>query len=194
MNAGPDNDPRLPLLSGEDALFEADRIGIDPKYLTQPIWLMLLARPKYAKALYAVLTDLLFRSTIPVRLRELLIMRIGWATAAEFEWAQHWIVAERAGVNMDAIVGVRDWQNCPLFDDAERAGLAAADDVVLSGKVGPSAWADLRHHFGEAEVLEITVVIATWHYVSVLVRSLQVPLDDGMVRWPPDGVAPAAGN
>ena len=75
MNAGPDNDPRLPLLSGEDALFEADRIGIDPKYLTQPIWLMLLARPKYAKALYAVLTDLLFRSTIPVRLREVLIMR-----------------------------------------------------------------------------------------------------------------------
>ncbi len=185
-----DGGPRLPLLSATDALAAAERIGIDPKYLTQPIWTMLLARPKYATAVYAVLTDLLFRPTLPVRLREILIMRIGWATAAEFEWAQHWQVATRAGIDPDDILGVRDWRGCDRFDDADRAALAAADDVVQHGAVTSSSWSDLRVHYGDSELLEIVAVVATWHHVSVLVRSLQVPLDEGMTRWPPDGLAP----
>lgn len=185
-----DDAPRLPLLSRAEALAAAEQIGIDPKYLVQPVWLMLLARPKYAKAVYAVLTDLLFRSTIPVRLRELLIMRIGWASAAEFEWAQHWQVAERAGVDMDAVLAVRDWRQSDRFDPAERAALAAADDVVERGEVSATTWAQLREHFGEPQQLEITAVVATWHYISVLVRSLRVPLDDGMTAWPPDGASP----
>jgi alkylhydroperoxidase family enzyme len=186
----PGDGPRLPLLDIEDARAAAERIGIDPKYLTQPIWTMLLARPKYARALYQVLTDLLFRSTIPPRLRELLIMRIGWATAAEFEWAQHWDVATRAGVAPNDLLAVRDWQAAERFSDADRAALAAADDVVANGVVGDASWAGLRSHFTEPELLEIVAVLATWHYVSVLVRSLRVPLDEGMTPWPPDGTAP----
>jgi alkylhydroperoxidase family enzyme len=185
-----DHGPRLPVLSQEEALLAAERIGIDAKYLTQPIWLMLLARPKYAKALYSVLTDLLFRSTVPVRLRELLIMRTGWNTAAEFEWSQHWSVAERAGVDMQAVLAVRNWHSSDVFDASERAALAAADDVVENGAITSETWRELGRHYDESELLEITGVIATWHYVSVLVRSLQVPLDDGMTSWPPDGEAP----
>ncbi|CAM3129630.1 carboxymuconolactone decarboxylase family protein [Mycobacterium colombiense] len=185
-----DSDPRLPLLPLEQAAQAADKIGIDPRYLVQPIWTMLLARPKFAKALYSVLTDLLFRSTLPVRLRELLIMRIGWATAAEFEWAQHWQVATRAGVDPEDLLAVRDWRSSDRFDAADQAALAAADDVIAAGEVSDHSWAALRSHYSDSELLELIAVVATWHYVSVLVRSLRVPLDDGMSPWPPDGRAP----
>lgn len=182
--------PRLPLLSLADATAAAETIGIDPRYLVQPIWTMLLARPKYAKALYSVLTDLLFRTIVPVRLRELLIMRIGWATAAEFEWAQHWEVATRAGVDPADLLAVRDWASSDRFDAAERAALAAADDVVTGGEISDATWAALRPYYSDPELLELVAVVSTWHYVSVLVRSLRVPLDDGMSSWPPDGQTP----
>ena len=187
---GPTREPRLPLLDIDTARAAAEKIGIDPKYLTQPIWTMLLARPKYAMALYSVLTDLLFRNTLPVRLRELLIMRIGWATGAEFEWAQHWDVAARAGVDPDDVLAVRDWRSSDRFAAADRAALAAADEIVTAGEISDSGWTVLREHFGEAELLELVGVLATWHYVSVLVRTLRVPLDEGMTAWPPDGRAP----
>ncbi|MCH5677573.1 carboxymuconolactone decarboxylase family protein [Streptomyces gilvus] len=186
----PADGARLPLLSPAAARAAAEEVGIDPAYLTQPIWTMLLARPKYARALYGVLTDLLFRTTLPVRLRELLIMRIGWTTAAEFEWAQHWEVATRAGVDPADLLAVRDWQGSDRFAEADRAALAAADEVVERGEVGDRSWRALRQHFSESEQLELIAVLATWHHVSVLVRSLRVPLDDGMTAWPPDGVAP----
>ncbi|MGV0791476.1 carboxymuconolactone decarboxylase family protein [Mycolicibacterium sp. XJ1819] len=182
--------PRLPLLDNETAAAAADKIGIDAKYLTQPIWTMLLARPKFAKALYGVLTDLLFRNRLPVRLRELLIMRIGWATAAEFEWAQHWQIGNRAGVDPEDLLGVRDWRSTDRFDPADRAALAAADEIVEDGELSDACWAGLREHFDEPELLELVAVLATWHYVSVLVRTLRIPLDEGMSSWPPDGQAP----
>ncbi|MFF0499813.1 carboxymuconolactone decarboxylase family protein [Nocardia aobensis] len=181
---------RLPLLDQAAAEAAAEKIGIDPKYLVQPIWTMLLARPKYAKAVYEVLTDLLFRSTLPVRLRELLIMRIGWATAAEFEWAQHWQVATRAGVDPDDLLAVRDWRTSDRFDEPDRAALAAVDEVVAEGEIGDATWGVLRTLYSESELLELVAVIATWHYVSVLVRNLRVPLDEGMSAWPPDGREP----
>lgn len=186
----PHRGARLPLLDLDTARAAAKKINIDPKYLVQPIWTMLLARPKYAKAVYALLTDLLFRGELPVRLRELLIMRIGWATAAEFEWAQHWQVATRAGVEPDDLLAVRDWRASDRFAAADRAALAAADDVIEQGEVSEETWTVLRGHYTEPELLELVAVIATWHYVSVLVQSLRVPLDEGMGPWPPDGRAP----
>lgn len=182
--------PRLPLLDAEAARAAAEKIGIDPKYLTQPIWTMLLARPKYAKALYAVLTDLLFRNNLPVRLRELLIMRIGWSTSAEFEWAQHWAVATREGVDPQDLIAVRDWRTSDRFEPAVKAALAAADEIVADGEISDGGWDALRRHFDEPALLELVAVLTTWHYVSVLVRTLRVPLDEGMSPWPPDGLAP----
>lgn len=187
----PTPQPRLPLLDFDTARAAAEKIGIDPKYLTQPIWTMLLARPKYAKALYSVLTDLLFRNSLPVRLRELLIMRIGWATGAQFEWAQHWEVATRAGVAAEDLIAVRDWRSADRFNSADRAALGAADEIIATGELGDATWDALRQHYGEAELLELVAVLATWHYVSVLVRTLRVPLDEGMTAWPPDGQPPA---
>jgi hypothetical protein len=64
------------------------------------------------------------------------------------------------------------------------------DDVVGGGQITSSRWVELREHYSQSMQLEITAVIATWHYVSVLVRSLQVPLDEGMAAWPPDGIGP----
>ncbi|AFA73557.1 putative carboxymuconolactone decarboxylase [Gordonia polyisoprenivorans VH2] len=183
---------RVGLLSAEAAAAAAVEVGIDPKYLTQPIWTMLLRRPKYARALYSVLTDLLFRNTLPERLRELLIMRIGWATNAEFEWAQHWKVAGQLGVPEADILAVRDWSASDRFDPADRAALRAADEVIAEGVISDETWAALGEHFGEEDLIELVAVLATWYSVSIMVRSLHVPLDEGMQSWPPHGTAPAS--
>lgn len=181
---------RVPLLRGDDLRRAAEAAGIDPKYLTQPIWAALLVRPKLARAVYAVLTDLLFRGTLEARLRELMIMRMGWATGSEFEWAQHWLVAQAAGVPADDVVAVRTWDSAPGFDERDRAALAAVDDVVREGAVSATTWAALTRHFEAPQLLEVVAVAGTWLWMSVLLRSLEIPLDDGMEPWPPDGVGP----
>ncbi|MBS0338579.1 MAG: carboxymuconolactone decarboxylase family protein, partial [Proteobacteria bacterium] len=47
------------------------------------------------------------KQTLPVRDRELLILRIGWLNQSAYEWAQHVEIAKRAGFTDAEIEAVK---------------------------------------------------------------------------------------
>lgn len=165
-----------------------------PDYMADlRVFQVLLHHPKLAKRINDLLAQLLFDAELPTRLRELAIMRIGWNTASDYEWTQHWRIALQLGVPEADVLGVRDWRDHAGFDGADRAILAAADDVHATGAIGADAWAACTTHISAdpAVLLEAAATLGTWTMVSTLLRSLGVPLEDGVDSWPPDGRAPA---
>lgn len=158
------------------------------------IFQVLLNHPKLASGLNDLLARMLWQGKLNSRLRELAIMRIGWLTACEYEWAQHWRVAQGLGVSADDLLGVRDWQSYNGFGPTERAVLAATDDVVRDGAVSEESWAACRQVFGADQPLlvELVTAIGAWRMVASILDSLQVPLEHDVQRWPPDGQAPPA--
>jgi alkylhydroperoxidase family enzyme len=144
----PTNDSRVPRLPVNEAKAAADEAGV-PDYMAElAIFQVLLNHPKLACALNELLATMLWRGKLDSRLRELLIMRIGWLTASEYEWTQHWRVAQGLGVTADDLLGVRDWQAHNSFGPTERAVLAATDDVVRDGAVSAESWAACQREFG----------------------------------------------
>ena len=70
------------------------------------------------------------------RLRELLIMRIGWTTGSDYEWTQHWRIAlEQFGCSEQDLLAVRNWQNDTHFGEDERTLLAAVDALLGQGSL-----------------------------------------------------------
>jgi alkylhydroperoxidase family enzyme len=58
-------------------------------------------------------------------------MRIAWATGSEYEWTQHWSIAqERFGVGRKELLALRDWRSSDRFGPAERAVLEATDETL----------------------------------------------------------------
>jgi alkylhydroperoxidase family enzyme len=129
---------------------------------------------------------------VPDYMAELAIMRIAWLTACEYEWSQHWRVAQGLGVSADDLAGVRDWHSYKAFRSAERAVLAATDDVVRDGAVGAESWAACKKDFGanQATLVELVTAISAWRMVASILQSLKVPLEDDVASWPPDGRPP----
>jgi alkylhydroperoxidase family enzyme len=137
-------------------------------------------------------TTLLWNGTLDARLRELVIMRIGWKTGSVYEWTQHWRVATQLEVDPADILAVRDWQSSARFGPAERAVLAATDETLDTGTISDATWAACAEHVGaDAQLIELVVAIGNWRLFSSLLRSVRVPLEDGVTPWPPDGTAPA---
>jgi alkylhydroperoxidase family enzyme len=132
----------------------ADEAGV-PNYMAElAIFQVLLNHPKLARAFNDLLAMMLWHGRLDTRLRELAIMRIGWITASDYEWTQHWRVATGLGVSEDDLLGVREGQVHNGFGAAERAVLGAGD-----GRIDPA--------------------------------QPEVPLEDGVDSWPPDGKPPA---
>jgi len=119
-------------------------------------------------------------------------MRIGWTTGSEYEWPQHWRVARLLAVPERDLLAVRDWEKADHFETAERAVLAATDDVLRDGMVCDETWSACHTALGgdTAVMVELVTAIGNWQLFSTLLRSLGVPLEDGVEPWPPEGVGP----
>lgn len=188
----PPTPPRVPLLPVDEAKAAADEAGV-PDYMAElSIFQVLLNHPRLARTFNDMLATMLWHGALDPRLRELVIMRIGWLTECDYEWTQHWRVASGLGVCADDLLGVRNWPNYQGFGPAERAVLAATDDVVCDGAVSPESWAACERELqGDTTVLiELVTAIGAWRMVASILQSLKVPLEDGVSSWPPEGQAP----
>jgi len=182
---------RIPLLSPEAAKAAALEVDMPEAMAELNVFRALLHEPRAAKALNDLLLTLIFRSRLSHRLRELVIMRIGWTRAADYEWTQHWRIAlEQFDVPEADLLAVRDWQQADCFGPADCAVLAATDETLEHGSISQKTWAACAAHLDAAELVDLVAAIGTWGLIAQVVHSLEVSLEEGVSSWPPDGRSP----
>jgi alkylhydroperoxidase family enzyme len=185
--------PRIRTLSVEESLAAAKTVNVVPQIAELNIFRTLLKHPKLAKVINDLLMMLLAGDNrLAPRVRELLIMRIGWVTGCDYEWTQHWRIAGQFGLSEAELVAVKDWRNADCFDETDLAVLAATDETLVDGCISPETWAACARTLAtEEELLELNAAIGAWRLVSQLARSVDIQLEEGVTSWPPDGLAPA---
>ena len=185
--------PRVRTLSVEESLAAAKTVNVVPQIAELNIFRTLLKHPKLAKVINDLLMMLLAGDNrLAPRVRELLIMRIGWVTGCDYEWTQHWRIAGQFGLSEAELVAVKDWRNADCFDETDLAVLAATDETLRDGCISPETWAACARTLAtEEELLELNAAIGAWRLVSQLARSVDIQLEEGVTSWPPDGLAPA---
>src|SRR5262249_10248767 len=72
---------------------------------------------------FGQLMQLLENNKFDTRLRELMIMRIGWATGSAYEWTNHWRGAATGGVPPPEILAGRDRRESARFESAGKERL-----------------------------------------------------------------------
>ncbi len=179
---------RVTLLSQTRAVEVAEDVGVPAQLAELNIFRVLLHQPRTAKAVSDLLLSMLFGGALNDRLRELVIMRIGWVTGSDYEWTQHWSIAQETfGCSEADVLAVRDWAGHAGFGAAEQAVLAATDETLTDGAASASTITNCRELLGEDATIELVTAISTWSAISEIARSLAIPLEDGIDSWPPDG-------
>ncbi len=112
-------------------------------------------------------------------LRELGQTRVGWCKSSQFVFSQHCKSLRGLGVSEEKIAAVPAWQVAPCYDERERAVLAYADCLALSGGRTPDAViAALKAFLSDEEILEFTYIVALYDMHAVMVRALRLEFDD----------------
>ncbi len=186
---------RVPMLDIDEAKKRAAERGIPENMAELAVFRIALHQPGVAAALNTMLHELLWNGQLEARLRELIIMRLGWATGSVYEWTQHWRVARLLDIPERDLLAVRDWRNADHFGPADRAVLAATDDTLERGMISDDTWAECRTALHDDAVLvEMVAAIGNWRLFSALLKSLDVPLEEGIQPWPPAGEQPETGR
>lgn len=179
------------MLSVDEAKALGKSSGVPSTLAPLTVFRTLMRRPDLAHWVAGQLSALLWKSNrFDPRLRELIIMRIGWRTGADYEWTSHWAVCLQIGMAEAEILSVRDWRNAEGLDAAARAVLAATDETMDGGGISDETWALCREHVGDDEILiEMALAISNWRTFSELLLNLRIPMEEGVESWPPDGLA-----
>ena len=90
--------PRVKMVSAERALELGAAMGLPGRRTQSEAFRTVANNPGVARVAFSQLLQLLENNTLDFRLRELMIMRIGWVTGSVYEWTQHWRVATTGGV------------------------------------------------------------------------------------------------
>ncbi len=163
--------------------------GLPPHRTGSTAFRVVANNPGVMKVAFSQLTQLLEHNTLDFRLRELMIMRIGWATGSGYEWTQHWRIATEGGIPAQDVLAVRDWRGSDRLGDADRAILAATDECLAGGSISDATWMEVAKAIPDpGQQVEFVVAMGNWLAFSILFRNLRIPLADGIVEWPPDGV------
>jgi alkylhydroperoxidase family enzyme len=179
------------LLRLGEAQRAAASVGIAPNLASLNVFRLLLHRPKAARALADLLFELLAGRALDHRLRELVILRVGWVTGSDYEWSQHSEIAQQFfAFTSEDLVAVRDWEAARQFTEPERVALAAVDETLAAGAISQETVSRCVDRIGDQATIELVLTIGTWRTISEVTRSFRIMLEEGKASWPPDGVSP----
>jgi alkylhydroperoxidase family enzyme len=140
-----------------------------------------LARyPEVALAYNTLTGQIMYGSALPVRHRELLVLRVAAVRDAEYMWRQHVASAGDNGVAPDEVARVAVGPDAPEWSDLERAVLRAADELLDTARITDGTWSVLAREMQEREVMDVVFTVGTYDILAMALKSFAVPLDDDL--------------
>ena len=125
----------------------------------------------------------LFKSSLPFREKELLILRIGYLCQAGYEWGQHVQVARNGGVSDDDIRLAKTGPDTPDIGEVDKLLLLAVDELHQDAFISETTWNALKQHFDTKQMMDIVFTVGQYNLVSMALNSFGVQLDDGLPGW-----------
>src|SRR5260370_20861115 len=121
---------RVPMVSLERARELGEAMGMPARRTQSEAFRTVANNPGVARVAFSQLMQLLENNKFDTRLRELMIMRIGWATGSAYEWTQHWRVATTAGIPPEETLAVGDSPKFPPVSPTEKGVLCAPSAIA----------------------------------------------------------------
>jgi len=128
--------------------------------------------------------QLLGRGTLPLRDRELVILRTCARNGAEYEWGVHASAfAAAAGIDAAALAATRAATPGAPLDEPDLALLAIVDELHDGGTVSDAAWARTDGRFRDEQRLELLVLVGFYHLISFVANGARVEREPWAARF-----------
>lgn len=121
---------------------------------------VLARHPEMARVFMTYNAFLLQRGELPLRLRELAILRVAHARRSAFFWGEHFRVATSNGVPEEDIARLARGND--EFDGVDRLVLEAADEMLADARIHASTWERLVDALGTHQAMEMIFVVGTY--------------------------------
>ena len=139
------------------------------------IYRLMLHSPALASAWFDLNQAVRYGTEIDGQCRELAVIRVAILNNVEYVIRAHGpAYALKEGLTPEQVAALSDWQPSDLFDEKQRALLAYTDAVTRDIDVPDAVFVDVRKHFSERQVVELTMLIGAYNMLTRFLKALKV--------------------
>jgi alkylhydroperoxidase family enzyme len=143
---------------------------------------VLARHPAMAREFMTYNAFLLQRGELPLRLRELAILRLAHARQSGFFWGEHVKVATAGGLSESDIARLSAGNNG--FDGDDLLVLEATDELLADGRAATQTWQRLVDELGTHQAMELIFVVGTYAMLAMACTTWDLVPPAGSAQLP----------
>lgn len=147
------------------------------------IFKTLAHHPALLKRWLVFANHILGKSTLDLRTRELLILRIGALCEAGYEWGQHVLISREGGMSDAEIRSAKTGSSTPGLSDVDRLLFKATEELHTDAFVSDVTYQGLAEHFSTQQLMDIVFTVGQYNLVSMALNTFGVQPDPGLPGW-----------
>ena len=134
----------------------------------------LVRHPDLTKAFLGFNVYLLFRSSLPPRLREVAILRVAHRRHCAYEWEHHVELAKAEGLTDADVDGIRRGAATNEVDDLV---LRAVDELDEKSNLSDGTWKALGEHLSDRQRMDFVFTVGAYGMLAMAFNTFGVQLE-----------------
>lgn len=135
--------------------------------------------PALAKAFCTFNAHVAGATTLVVRDREIVILRLSWLRRSEYEFIQHLILGKRAGLSDDELAWLQQGPGAPGWSADDADLVRAVDELHALSRITPETWARLARRYDQLQMLDLLFLIGCYDALALVINSIGTPIEAG---------------
>ncbi|MEU5842035.1 carboxymuconolactone decarboxylase family protein [Rhodococcus sp. NPDC047139] len=155
--------------------------GLMPRHMRNPeqagaAMATLVHHPELTKAFLGFSVHLLFRSTLPARLRELVILRVAELHDCSYEREHHIEIAQtEAGLTPDEITAALGGTAADPF---EQRLLDSVRELTETSRLSEETWTALSEHLTTKQLMDLIFTVGGYSLMAMAYNTFGIESDD----------------
>ncbi|HUX85487.1 MAG TPA: carboxymuconolactone decarboxylase family protein [Chloroflexota bacterium] len=117
-------------------------------------------------------------NALPNRIKELAILKVMLINGCQYCLSHHYQAAVAAGVSMEEMRALYDFEESPLFSEKDRAAFAYAEEITVNNRrMRPSVKDRLKAALTDAEIVDLTLACGVFNFLNRFMHCLEIGRD-----------------
>lgn len=125
---------------------------------------------------------LLSTSTLPVRLRQISVLRVAWEKRAVYMWSSHLQMSLRLGLQDADFQAVKQGEASPHWSSEERIIVRATDQLMVQSDVDDVCWDALSEILDRRQILDLLFTVGAYVLLAMTFNTLRIQRQPDLIE------------
>jgi len=136
--------------------------------------------PRLFRRWLALGDHLLYKSTLPAREREMVILRTAALAGSRYEWAHHAIIGRSADLGDDEITRIAAGPDAAGWAEDDQVVLRAVDELHSGNDLSERSWQDLTARWDTEQLMDLVMTVGFYTMTAMSLNAFRVEVDPGV--------------